>query len=538
MTAPSTSHIPITLLTGGHVHSPAYPGATAMAVHADTVVWVGIDQVGRNLYGDDARIIDLDGAFVAPAFVDAHVHSTATGLLLDGLDLTDCRDAADCLARVAAHRDERPTDGIVWGHGWDETAWSDPRLPDTTELDHAAGGAAVYLSRIDVHSALASTALRGRCTALSDADGFTAHGPLTRAAHHLVRSSALAALTPAQRSAAQRAHLRHAAAHGVVSVHECAGPLISGVDDLRAVLALGADPALPDVVGYWGEPGAYELVRELGLAGLAGDLFVDGALGSRTAALSRPYEDHHTRGALYLDLDQITTHVVEATRFGVQAGFHAIGDAAIALVTEAFVRAAEILDPVTVASAGHRVEHLEMVDHEQARLLAAAGVRASVQPAFDARWGGPEGMYRQRLGADRARGLNPFATLAAAGMGLAFGSDSPVTPTDPWGAIRAAVDHRTEGSGISPRGAFTAHTRGGWRAAGFDDPRLGTLVPGAPAHYAVWEIDELVEAGAPSAGVRRWSTDPRSRVPALPSLETTPRCLRTVLAGRTIHQAD
>jgi hypothetical protein len=184
-----------------------------------------------------------------------------------------------------------------------------------------------------------------------------------------------------------------------------------------------------------------------------------------------------------------------------------------------------------------------MVTEAQARQLARCGVIASVQPAFDACWGGPEGMYAQRLGKDRAAGLNPFATLAAAGVTLAFGSDSPVTPVDPWATIRAAVHHRTPGSGISPRAAFTAHTRAGWRAAGARDGVTGTLTPGAPATYAVWRADELVVAAGTSADdrVRRWSTDPRSRVPALPSVDPDaelPTCLRTVLRGEVIFQRD
>src|SRR5690606_8450684 len=147
------------------------------------------------------------------------------------------------------------------------------------------------------------------------------------------------------------------------------------------------------------------------------------------------------------------------------------------------------------------------------------------------------GMYATRLGPDRAAALNPFATLAAEGVPLAFGSDTPVTPLDPWGGVRAAVYHRTPGSGISARAAFNAHTRGGHRAAGVVDGVTGSLVPGAPAHYAVWEADDLVVA-TPDARVQRWSTDPRSRVPGLPPLDpeaTLPRCLRTVRAGQVIY---
>jgi predicted amidohydrolase YtcJ len=117
---------------------------------------------------------------------------------------------------------------------------------------------------------------------------------------------------------------------------------------------------------------------------------------------------------------------------------------------------------------------------------------------------------------------------------LAFGSDSPVTPLDPWGTVRAAAFHHTPGHRVSVRAGFTAHTRGGWRAIGRDD--AGVLVPGAPADYAVWRTDELV-VQAPDDRVARWSTDPRSGTPGLPDLtpgRDLPVCLRTVVGGRTV----
>jgi predicted amidohydrolase YtcJ len=178
-----------------------------------------------------------------------------------------------------------------------------------------------------------------------------------------------------------------------------------------------------------------------------------------------------------------------------------------------------------------------MVTEEQGAQLASWGVVASMQPVFDALWGGTDGMYVQRLG-ERGASLNPFSMLARQGVVLAFGSDTPVTPLDPWRSVRAAVHHRTNGSGVSARAAFTAHTRGGWRAAGVDDGVTGMLVPGAPATYAVWETGELLVAGS-DARVQRWSTDPRSGVPGLPALDgELPTCVRTVLRGKTIFDFD
>ena len=509
------------LLVGGRIHSPTAPDATAMAITDGTVVWLGGDRVGRALH-PGAEVVDLGGAWVAPAFVDAHVHATSAGLLLTGLDLTGCASPGALLEAV------RSAEGpLVWGHGWDETRWPGDRPPTRAELDEAARGKAVYLSRVDVHSALASSALLDLAPAARGADGWSPDGPLTRAAHHHVRGAAKDAIPAPARRAAQRAFLAHAASRGVASVHECAGPDISGRDDLADLLA-GADG--PQVVGYWGglEP------IDLPVRGLAGDLFVDGALGSRTAALCSPYADAGTTGALYLDAERIAEHLVACTRAGLQGGFHVIGDAAVAEVVEGFRRAAEVVGVPALAARRHRLEHVEMITAEQAALLGSWGAVASVQPLFDREWGGPSGMYAQRLGVERAAALNPFARLAAAGVVLALGSDAPVTPVDPWAAVRAAVRHRTDGSGLSPRAAFTAHTRGGWRAAGVDDGLTGTLQPGAPATYAVWDAGEL-EVTAPDSRVQRWSTDPRSGVPGLPSLDTAPTCLRTVLRGRTIY---
>jgi predicted amidohydrolase YtcJ len=178
-----------------------------------------------------------------------------------------------------------------------------------------------------------------------------------------------------------------------------------------------------------------------------------------------------------------------------------------------------------------------MVTADQAAKLGAWGVIASVQPNFDLLWGGDDGMYARRLGAERAGQLNPLALLASQGVPLALGSDAPVTGLDPWVSVRAAVNHHTPGSAVSARAAFAAATRGSWRACGVRDDSIGTLVPGAPASYAVWVAGSL-DVDAPQDGVQRWSTDPRSRVPALPSLgpaHALPRCRQTVHRGAVIY---
>jgi predicted amidohydrolase YtcJ len=521
--------MPTTVLLNGRIY--ARSDVTALAVTGEVIAWVGSDGAARALY-PEADVVDLGGAFVAPAFVDAHVHATSTGLVLSGLDLSRCRSLGGCLAALRDFVGRQP-DGVVWGHGWDETAWPEGRPPSRAEIDAVAGGAPVYLSRVDVHSALVSTALVVLAPAAVGAVGWSVDGPVSQAAHHHVRGAARAALTAGQRRAAQLVFLRHAASRGVAAVHECAGPDISGVEDFRDLLAQRGGP---QVVGYWGERADPALAARLGAHGLAGDLFVDGSLGSRTASVREPYaDDPGNSGAAYLSAEQIAEHLVACTVAGVQAGFHVIGDAGVASLVAGFAAAERTVGLPALAGRRHRVEHVEMVDAQQAALLGGWGVVASVQPAFDAAWGGRDGMYARRLGAARGSVLNPFSVLAAHGVTLAFGSDSPVTPVDPWGAVRAAVHHRTPGFGVSARTAFTAHTRAGWRAAG-EPGTHGVLAPGAPATYAVWQAGELVGPAADDR-VRRWSTDPRSGAPGLPSVapgERLPVCLRTVLRGETI----
>ncbi|MEW2621822.1 amidohydrolase [Streptomyces sp. NPDC048106] len=517
------------LLRHGDVHSPADPFATAMVVESGHIAWVGSEGAADAFADGVDEVIDLDGALVTPAFTDAHVHTTATGLALTGLDLSAAPSLDAALALVREFAAARPGDRVLLGHGWDAARWPGGRPPTRAELDEATGGRPLYLSRIDVHSAVVTTALLD----LVGGDLPRADEPLTRDAHHAVRAAAFAAITPAQREEAQRTALAHAASLGIGSVHECGGPQISSEDDFTGLLRLAADLPGPRVLGYWAEQDV-DKARELGAIGAAGDLFADGALGSHTACLHEPYADADHTGTAYLDTDAIAAHVIACTEAGLQAGFHAIGDAAVTSVVEGVRAAAEKVGLARIRAARHRVEHAEMLSPETVAGFAELGLIASVQPAFDALWGGEDGMYAHRLGAERARTLNPYAALLRAGVPLAFGSDSPVTPLDPWGTVRAAAFHHTPEHRVSVRAAFTAHTRGGWRAIGRDD--AGVLVPGAPADFAVWRTGELV-VQAPDDRVARWSTDPRSGTPGLPDLTPggeLPRCLRTVVGGRTV----
>lgn len=541
-----------TLYRGGAVYSPADPFATALLVDGASVAWVGSDDAAAGFAAGADEVVDLDGGLVTPAFVDAHVHTTETGLALAGVDLTATRSLVEALDAVAAAASARPGESVL-GHGWDERLWPEQRPPSRAELDRASPDRHVYLSRVDVHSAVVSSSLAEHA-GLARLEGWDDSGRVERDAHHGARRTTRD-LSPAVRSAVQRRALRAAAAAGVGAVHECAAPHIGSREDLRALVQLAADGGTPTVVAYWGELAtsvdhAREVAAVLGpaLRGLAGDLNADGSVGSRTAAFRDPYADspagagqghHHGdhRGYRYLEPDQVRDHVVACTQAGLQSGFHVIGDAGADATLAGFRWAADIVGLPALRAARHRLEHVETVDDESVAGLADLGLTASVQPVFDALWGGRDGMYAERLGPDRGASMNRFADLTAAGVPLALGSDSPVTRFDPWAAVRACAFHHDPAQRISARAAFLAHTRGGWRAAGRDD--LGVLAPGRPATYAVWAADELV-VQAPDDRIQAWSTDPRSGTPGLPDLtpgRPLPRCLLTAVDGRVLHDA-
>ena len=523
------------LLVNAEVYSPSDPFATALMIDDGEITWVG-DDAGARVHTDLAhRVVDLEGAFLAPGFVDSHVHATSTGLRLEGLDLSDTRDAQDILDAVEKRAMESPT-GVIYGHGWDETMWSDRGLPSRSQIDQAARGQHVYMSRIDVHSALVSTSLVDRCSGVDGVAGFSSDGAVSQNAHHRIREFAFEQISAQARRDAQLATLSLAASRGVVALHEMGGPTIGGAEDLRTLLALAADNAGPKVEGYWGQlasEGGIELARELGASGVGGDLFVDGSLGSHTAALDQPYCDAaDTHGVLYLSKHDIADHLVEATRAGYQAGFHVIGDAACAAVAAGFRRAADILGEQMLRARRHRLEHAEMLSDADIATVIDLGACVSMQPIFDALWGVPEGMYTQRLGRERAGSMNRFATIMAAGGHLALNSDSPVTPIDPWSIVRAATNHTAVEERMTARAAFGAATRGGWRAIG--DSRAGVISVGAPAHLAAWRVAER-DVHVPDNRVAGWSTDPRSGTPGLPVLtHDLPECLATWVDGQVV----
>lgn len=515
------------LLRGGRVHapdgpnatapSPTAPSPTALCVEDGTIVWTGHDDAAIGFEDGADRVVELAGRLVAPAFVDAHAHLAQTGFASASVDLSAAASLHEALDMVASAANASSA-AVVLGFGWDDTTWPEQRPFTRVELDRATGGRACMLSRVDVHSAVVSSGFLDAVPEVAHAEGYDASGFVARDAHHAARAGLFGLQPPSDREDAILRALQDAARHGIGMVHELGAPHICPPEDLAVSRALTARAPLPEVVGYWGELGVERAV-ELGCEGAAGDLCMDGSIGSRTTALCAPYADADTAGHLYLDADQVAEHIVACTQSGIQAGFHVIGDRAVASVVAGFEAAAGTLGTAAVAAGRHRLEHVEMTSPGQMRALARLGVAASMQPMFDAYWGGTDGLYAQRLGAERATPMNAFASMRKAGVQLAFGSDTPVTPFDPWAGVRAAAHHQTPSERIDVADAFHAYTRGGWRAARRDG---GVISVGAPASLAVWD--------AADSGV--------GPLPVVAPGAELPTCAMTIVAGKVAFELE
>ncbi len=499
-----------TLYHGAVIHTGEGGVVTALLVQDGRVAWLGRSEEAPPADASaGADTVDLDGALVTAAFVDAHAHLSATGAGMRGVDLSTVRSLDEAVSRIETGV-RRSGGRPVFAYGWDESGWPERRPFTARELDRAAYGGVVYASRVDGHSAVVSSALAAAARVTpSDSDNGLVHTD----AHHRARAAFAASVPPEQSRADVRAALRLAASRGIAQVHENAGPVISAAEDAADVLEVAAGPGLPGVVLYWAElvdapDTARRLVEQHRARGLAGDLNVDGSIGSRTASLRADYTDAPgQRGNAYLTVAQVRDHVTACTRAEVQAGFHVIGDAGVDTVLAGFQAAAELVGLGALHARHHRLEHVEMIDADGVSRLARLGIVASGQPAFDAAWGGRRGMYAERLG-HRAEGMNPFRAFLDAGVTTAFGSDTPVTPFAPWEGVRAAVHHHDPAQRVAPAEAFTAHTVGGHAAAG---ELGGRLEVGAAATFAVWDgwsawadpqghlLDPPVEASVPVA---------------------------------------
>jgi predicted amidohydrolase YtcJ len=451
-----------------------------------------VERVGAGEPPQADRLVELPGTTILPGFIDAHAHLSGTGLSLQGLDLSaaESRDGALATARehLAAHS------GSVLGAGFDESRWPDPAFPSISDLDELSKDPLI-LVRTDGYVSLANTAALEASGLVStegverDAQGRPT-GVLRGPANSDIQRWYFESLPPPEVQDFQLRAATLAVSRGVTSVHEMSIPDKRGRRDLEVLIGHRSD--LPVDLAIYVADRDIPYVMDFGLHCIGGDLFLDGSIGARTAAISGPYDDAEGNGALAYEDDELAEFLHNAHLAGLQVGLHAIGDAAIEQAVSVWERVYRALDTRGrrhFRARRHRLEHFEMASTDHVERAAALGLAISIQPAFDSTWGGEGGMYQRRLGSERARRMNPFRTLIERGIEVGGGSDTPVTPLDPMLGIWALENHHNAGQRLSREQAVRIFTIGGARLG--QQRKKGRLEPGAAADFAAYEADPL-----------------------------------------------
>lgn len=523
------------LIHGGPIYTgiTASPQVEALRIAGGRIVFAGALADAR-ARSRNLREIDLGGAAAFPGFVDSHVHLGGVGMAAMLLDLVGVESIAALQERLRAYAEENPQGPIV-GRGWIEMHWPERRFPTRADLDAVVSDRPVFLERIDGHAAVVNSAaltLGGVENGTPDPEGGriergrdgAATGMLIDNAANLVQAR-FPAPTPGVRREAMARAVRLYASRGWVG----AGNMSTSGEEVQFLTDLAADDALPLHVDVYLTPedsgpvferGPY--ADESGLVHVRGvKLYMDGALGSRGAALLAPYSDAPSNGLLVTPVDTVREFLTRARASRIQVATHAIGDRGNRLVLDAY-RDLYADDPAALRNARWRIEHAQVIAPEDIPRFAAMGVVASMQPSHAI---SDLHFAPSRLGPNRLAGAYAWRALAESGAALAGGSDAPVEKGDPLIEFYAAAIRRDlrgfAGPDWHPEQAleradalklFTA----GAAFAAFKEGERGTLEVGKRADVSVFSVD-LMQA-APDA---------------LP----TAQAVLTVANGRVTHEA-
>jgi predicted amidohydrolase YtcJ len=503
-----------TIYTGEGLEQDKPQVVQAMAIGGGKVLAVGSNEEVRSLAGPSTRMRDLRGTgrdvFVFPGFNDAHLHLGKAGLTKLNVDLTDVRSLSEMLERVGSHARDTPAGRWLTGGRWDQTLWPDKVLPTRQELDEVTQGHPALLQRVDGHIAIANSAalaaagITGKTVVPEggaidlDAQGEPT-GILRETAQDLV-TKVIPPRSHEERMRGAELAIADALSHGVTSVQdnsdwedflvydelEKAGKL-----NLRITEWLPFKAPVDELKKMRSHHDADDPMLHTGM--LKG--FMDGSLGSRTAALKAPYsDDPGNTGLPQFTQPELNALALERSKAGFQLGFHAIGDKAAEMALDAFAQ------PGISKGARNRIEHAQVVDKADVARFAELGVIASMQPCHlltDMNWA------ESRLGPKRAAFSYAWKAFLDAGVPMAFGTDYPVEPITPFRGLYAAVTRMNEAGTktyfpeqkITRGQALFAYTQGSAYAE-FAEKQLGELEPGYDADFVLVDRD-LYAVAAP-----------------------------------------
>ncbi len=536
---PSGGAPPDIIFVDSDIYTQTTPArAQAMAVRDGRILAVGTDRDIRKLRGSHTQVVDLGGHFVMPGFNDAHVHLASGGLRHFEVDLTGVRSLQEMQQRISAHmKTVEPGEWVVGG-GWDHTLWIGQQLPTREDLDSVTGDHPAFLSRVDGHISVGNTA------ALKAA-GITAHTPdpsggkvdhdakgeltgiIREEPAEILVWSKIPPPTLSQRRRAAEYAIANAGRWGVTSAQD-----YSTWEDFLTYEDLEREGKLTLRISEWLDfNDSVDLLEKhrahhpaddpmLHTAMLKG--FMDGSLGSRTAALLAPYsDDPGNSGLLRYEQGKLNRMAIERTLAGFQIGFHAIGDRAVQMALDAFAEAERSAKENDKSrDFRFRIEHSQVLTPGQFAQYKKLGVIASMQPGHlltDMNWA------MDRIARERAKTSYAWKQFLDDGVPLAFGTDYPVEPINPFRGIYAAVTRQNEAGTqeyfpeqkLTIEQAIAAYTRGSAYAQ-FAEKDKGTLAPGMLADFVV--LDRDLTKVAPSQILKT-------------------RVLRTVGGGKTVYEA-
>ena len=531
-----SSQPPDALFVNGDIYTQATPARSqAMAVRDGRIVALGSNDSIRKLKGPHTQVIDLGGHFVMPGFNDAHLHLEEAGLEALSVDLRGTASLQEMEHLVGSACKASAPGEWVTGGGWDQTKWTDQKLPTRQDLDMYTHGHPAVFVRVDGHIAVANTAAlqAGGVTAQTtappggkidlDASGQPT-GILRETARKLVESK-VPPPTPARRRRAAELAIADAGRWGITSVQDnSTWDAFLVYEDLeregKLTLRISEWLNFNDPVATLQEHRAHHPADDpmLHTAMLKG--FMDGSLGSRTAALLAPYsDDPGNSGLARYEQDKLNTMAVERALAGFQLGFHAIGDRAAQMALDAFAAAQQACqEHGKKRDYRFRIEHDQVIAPAQFAQYRKLGVIASMQPNHlltDMNWA------MERLGPERAKTSYAWKEFLDNGVHIAFGTDYPVEPITPFRGIYAAVTRQNEAGTksyfpqqkLTIEQALAAYTTGSAYAQ-FAESEKGTLATGMLADFVVLDRD-LTKVAPPDI--------------------LKARALRTVVGGKTVY---
>jgi predicted amidohydrolase YtcJ len=487
----------------------------AIAIGGGKVLAIGTIEDITRLAGPKTVLHDLDSAststFIFPGFNDAHTHLGSAGRTKLNVDLTGVKSLADMLAKIKSAADAAPAGHWLTGGNWDHTLWAEKVLPARQDLDKVTGDHPTFLDRIDGHIAIANSAAlnaAGITGKTQPPQGGAIDLDTTGEPTGILRESAQGLVyqvipppTPEERSKGDELAITDALKHGVTSVQDFSDWndfLVfeqmekEGKLHLRISEWLPFKDSLDELKQHRAHHDANDPLLHTGM--LKG--FMDGSLGSRTAAMKAPFaDDPNNTGLPQYTQDELNKMAVERAAAGFQLGFHAIGDKATSMALDAYSQ------PGISTTARNRIEHAQVVDPADIPRFKKLGVIASMQPNHlltDMNWA------VDRLGPKRAAYSYAWKAFLTAGVPLAFGTDYPVEPITPFRGLYAAVTRMNEAgtktyypeNKLTRGQALYAYTQGSAYAE-FAEKHKGKLIPGYDADFILVDRD-LYKVGAPA----------------------------------------